>query len=104
MLLLLLFLSYVAFANSLDCVNTDGIEKKRGNENTGCWCGENEDTYCQIADDYCKVDAEKNRADCYTCYRGKKVVLLPPEGGLSYREEICRDCAQSVRYFFFTKQ
>jgi hypothetical protein len=108
MLLLLLFLSYVAFANALlDCINTDGIEKKRGNENAGCYCGENEDTYCLNSDDYCKVDAETNRGECFSCYRGKQVVIIPPEKhngvNMGPSTSVCRDCAQSVRYFFFYK-
>ena len=97
MLLLLLFLSYAALANSADCINTDGIEKKLSGS---CWCGENEHAYCLADDDYCKVDAETNRGECFSCYRGKKVVILPAENGLAYRAQVCRDCAQSVRYFF----
>ena len=95
MLLLLLFLSYVALANSTDCINTDGIEKKLGNKDGGsCHC---EDAYCLADDDYCKVDTETNRGDCFSCHSGKKVVILPPEGGLAHRAQVCRDCAESVR-------
>ena len=97
MLLLLLFLSYVALSNSADadCLNTDGNEKKLLFFDGGsCRCA---DAYCLAADDFCKVDTETNRGDCFSCHSGKKVVILPPEGGLAHRAQVCRDCAKSVR-------
>ena len=91
MLLLLLFLSYMALSNSLNCINTDGNEKKSGNEDVACWCA---NTYCLIADDFCKVDTETERGNCFSCHPGKKVVPGTESGSST---QICRDCAESVR-------
>mgnify|MGYP001285983874 CR=1 FL=1 len=93
MLLLLLFLSYVAFANSQPCVHTDGVS-----ENVeGCSCdisggGIDARKQCTANEVYCKVIIE-GAVKCSMCKAGE-FIGFDQDGGY------CNPCLISVRKLY----